>query len=47
MSRQNRAKQFAPFSAIKGLSKLLREKEKEHENFLKSKRVWEKFEDNP
>lgn len=31
MSRQDRAKQFNPFNALKGLQKALRQKEREHE----------------
>jgi len=46
MSRQNRAKQFAPFDALKGLQLSLREKEKEHEKEVKNKRLFEKFEDD-
>lgn len=35
MSRQDRAKQFAPFDALKGLSNALRIKEYQHERVLK------------
>ena len=35
MSREDRAKQFAPFDALKGLSKALRLKEFQHERVLK------------
>jgi hypothetical protein len=45
MSRQNRAKQFAPFDALKGLSSALRQKELEHENELKKRVRHEKLED--
>lgn len=35
MSRQDRAKQFAPFDALKGLSEALRIKEYEHERIVR------------
>ena len=35
MSRENRAKQFAPFDALKGLQEALRLKEYEHERVQK------------
>lgn len=35
MSREDRAKQFAPFDALKGLSNALRLKEYQHERVLK------------
>lgn len=35
MSREDRAKQFAPFDALKGLSNALRLKEFQHERVLK------------
>ena len=35
MTRQNRAKQFAPFEALKGLREALRMKEYEHERIEK------------
>ena len=35
MSREDRAKQFAPFNPLRGLSKTLRLKEYEHDKILK------------
>ncbi len=36
MSREDRAKQFAPFNALKGLQEALRRKEYEHECDVKN-----------
>jgi len=36
MSRENRAKQFAPFNALKGFQEALRMKEYEHDRTLKN-----------
>jgi len=46
MPRQNRAKQFASFDALKGLQNALREKEREHENEVKNKRILKNIEDD-
>jgi len=46
MSRQSRAKQFSSFDALKGLQLALREKEKEHEDEVKNRRLLEKNEDD-
>ena len=43
MSREDRAKQFAPFDALKGLSKALRIKEYEHEKIEKGEISEEKI----
>ena len=37
MPRTDRAKQFAPFDALKGLRDAMREKEREHDEMLKNK----------
>lgn len=37
MSRENRAKQFLPFAALKGYEEALREKEKEIESLMEKK----------
>ncbi len=37
MPRIDRAKQFAPFDALKGLRDALRKKEREHDEMLKNK----------
>lgn len=38
MNRENRAKQFAPFDALKGLSEALRKKEYDHERQERTER---------
>ncbi len=45
MSRQDRAKQFAPFDALKGLQAALRMKEYEHDKMLKGDLPEEKIEE--
>lgn len=39
MSREDRAKQFAPFDALKGLQMALRKKEYEHECDVKNNKT--------
>ncbi len=39
MSREDRAKQFAPFDALKGLRVALREKEIEHEKKINVNKI--------
>lgn len=45
MPRNERAKQFAPFDALKGLKDAMREKEREHDEMLKNKIKHEKVEE--
>lgn len=45
MNREDRAKQFMPFDALKGLSDALRLKEYEHDRVLKSDLSEEKIEE--
>ncbi len=45
MPREQRAKQFSSFDALKGLHDELKEKEKEHENRIKNQRKLEKIDD--
>lgn len=42
MPRQERAKQFAPFDALKGLGEALKKVEAEHENRLKNAVIFAK-----
>ncbi|MGN0798717.1 MAG: hypothetical protein ACI4L7_04080 [Christensenellales bacterium] len=45
MPRWERAKQFAPFDALKGLREALRVKEREHDELLKNKIKHEKIDE--
>ena len=45
MPRNERAKQFAPFDALKGLKDAMREKEREHDEMLKNKIKHENIEE--
>jgi len=45
MSRQQRAKQFAPFAAVTGLNEALRRKEEEHLEKLRAQVVGVKIEE--
>lgn len=45
MKQSERAKQFAPFDALKGLQESLRKKEKEHEKNIKDLTINENIDD--
>lgn len=45
MSRADRAKQFAPFDALKGLKEAMKRKEREHDEKLKNKIKHENIEE--